>query len=55
VTVIATGFATGKIQPAQEPGRSRVRERERDRTPSEAPPFLDNKDLDIPPFLRHRK
>lgn len=52
VTVIATGFSAGKMQQVQDPSL-----RTRTRTQVEQAPsvYLDNKDLDIPPFLRHRK
>ncbi|MEQ8173526.1 MAG: cell division protein FtsZ [Syntrophomonadaceae bacterium] len=57
VTVIATGFSGGKVIQTQETSTTRGPRRVQPQpTAEQAPPvFLDSKDLDIPPFLRHRK
>lgn len=57
VTVIATGFSGGKVIQSQETITARGPRRVQPQpTTEQAPPvFLDSKDLDIPPFLRHRK
>jgi len=55
VTVIATGFSGGKAIQAQESPTTRAPRRMQPTTEQAPPVFLDSKDLDIPPFLRHRK
>ncbi|MEN6351178.1 MAG: cell division protein FtsZ [Syntrophomonas sp.] len=55
VTVIATGFSGGKIIQSQESTTTRAPRRNQPAVEQTPPVYLDSKDLDIPPFLRHRK
>ncbi len=54
VTVIATGFESGRTRPSRARAETRTRARERDRSPRVERDSLEirDEDIDVPPFLR---